>query len=334
MRSAPLIALSGVIAGMGLDTASVTRDLGNGAERLDDVDNAIEYSDLGRAFARAVDATCCPHLGLEVGRRAGLDVLGVIGQASASAVDLGSALRFIARYLHLHDRAAFLSLRQWGDRAALGYVVHLPDVPGVEIIDDTVLAIIQESLRLLAGQAWRASEARLCRARPEDVSPYQDAFGTSLCFGSRYAELVFPARDLERPLASADPRAFAEVTAELDAMVRLTSTGCAERVRRLLRRLLMVDEMPRLAHLIQVARLLGLHPRTLNRRLRDEGTSFKGLIAETRLDIARQLLRNSQLTIIEIAATLGYGDPTAFCRAFRCAVGVSPSVWRAEHSPD
>jgi AraC-like DNA-binding protein len=81
-------------------------------------------------------------------------------------------------------------------------------------------------------------------------------------------------------------------------------------------------------HLKPVAALFGLHSRTLNRRLRSEGKSFKTLLDETRHRVARQLLRDTQLPLQEMAITLGYADATAFIRAFRRWSGVSPKAWR------
>jgi len=74
-----------------------------------------------------------------------------------------------------------------------------------------------------------------------------------------------------------------------------------------------------------------MHPRTLNRRLRDQATSFKTLIDETRYEIARQLLRDSPLSLLEVALTLGYADESAFSRAFRRWSGTCPAVWRTGH---
>jgi AraC-like DNA-binding protein len=74
-----------------------------------------------------------------------------------------------------------------------------------------------------------------------------------------------------------------------------------------------------------VAQLLGVSVRTLNRRLAREGTSFKALLEAARSSLAGQLLRETRLPAIEIAAALHYTTPSAFSRAFRSwNRGVSP----------
>jgi AraC-like DNA-binding protein len=80
-----------------------------------------------------------------------------------------------------------------------------------------------------------------------------------------------------------------------------------------------------------VAKLFAVHRRTLNRRLREDGTSFKALLDAIRYEFARQLLRDTPMSTIEVALNLGYSELGPFLRAFRRWSGTSPAAWRAEH---
>jgi AraC-like DNA-binding protein len=82
-----------------------------------------------------------------------------------------------------------------------------------------------------------------------------------------------------------------------------------------------------------VARLFGVHERTLRRRLADEGKNLHELIQQTRFEIAQQLLENTEMPVSDIAAALRYDDPNAFSRAFRSWADLSPRQWRVEHKP-
>jgi AraC-like DNA-binding protein len=77
-----------------------------------------------------------------------------------------------------------------------------------------------------------------------------------------------------------------------------------------------------------VAARLGLHPRTLSRRLAQRRTSFRALVDAERLTQARRLLRAGG-TVEHVAHTLGYSDGTAFARAFKRWTGSSPAAFRA-----
>ena len=79
----------------------------------------------------------------------------------------------------------------------------------------------------------------------------------------------------------------------------------------------------------EVARQLHVHRRTLNRRLKDAGTTFQQVLDQVRFELAREMLSGTPLPVAEIAARLGYGVPSAFTRAFRRWSGSSPVCWRA-----
>ena len=77
-----------------------------------------------------------------------------------------------------------------------------------------------------------------------------------------------------------------------------------------------------------VARLLSLHRRTLNRRLHALGTTYQQVLDQVRFDIARQLLATSDVSLDDIAATLGYAGVSPFMRTFRRWAGETPGRWR------
>ena len=73
---------------------------------------------------------------------------------------------------------------------------------------------------------------------------------------------------------------------------------------------------------------MGLHPRTLNRRLQEAGTSFRELHRTVRHELACQLLRDTGSSIPAIATLLGYSGSNAFVRAFAQWEAVPPATWR------
>lgn len=329
VRMASLLRLPALLAAMGADPDGVIRAGGGDPAAFDDPDKTMPFPVLGRLLDHCARATGCPHLGLELGRRAGLDALGVLGEIAQTAPDLGSALRFFILHLHLHDRGAVPLLWERGDQAMLGYVIHWPDVPGTEQIYDGTVAIIYNILKSLAGPGWRPNGVWLHRPPPEDKAPYRDHFQTRLHFAAQHAAVGFRAEDLRRPLPGSDALAYAAGLREVEALEAFRDVDLHEHIQRVLRRLLIAGAPASELRLEPVAALFGLHVRTLNRRLRAEGTSFKALLDETRYRIARQLLRDTQLPMQELAITLGYADVTAFIRAFRRWSGVSPTAWRS-----
>ncbi|MDF1693166.1 MAG: helix-turn-helix domain-containing protein [Zhongshania sp.] len=77
-----------------------------------------------------------------------------------------------------------------------------------------------------------------------------------------------------------------------------------------------------------IAQALDLHPRELQRRLQDEGTSYITLMHETREKIAKEYLEKSDITITNLALNLGFAETASFTRTFRMWTGLSPKAWR------
>ena len=331
LRMAPLTGLPRLLSDRGLDADSVIRAQGCDPGLFGDPDNTIAFGAVGRLLAYTARATDCRYPGLELGRHWGIEALGAVGRAARHAPDVGSALHCLILHLHLHDRGAIPYLWATDEQALLGYTLYCADVVGTEHIYDAALAIAYNVMGELVGPRWRASEVRLFREPPGEVAPFRAHFRSRLRFGAQQAAIVFPAADLRRPSFGADPARYAAALHDLESLDASFGGGLTDKVRRLLRRLMVTGiclGAPALDR-TAVATLLTMHPRTLNRRLRTEGTCFAVLLNECRYDIARELLRDTRLPVQDIAILLGYAERASFDHAFRRWSGMTPTIWRA-----
>lgn len=331
---APLLPLPRVLSDYGLDSDAVIREVGCDPLLFGNPANTIDFAAVGRLLAHTAAVTGYPYPGLDLGRRSGLDALAPLGQTIRLAPDVGTALRALILNFHLHTRGGVPSLWEDKTQAMLGYTIHCPDVPGTDQIYDAAIAIALNVVQELAGERWKATEVRLFRDPPADPEPFRRHFRTRLRFGAEEAAIVFPAADLARPLAGADPGAYARALRALSDMAASSdATLLGNQVLRLLNRLLISGSGPDGIDLPGVARLFALHPRTLNRRLRAQGTTFNALLAKARYEIARQLLRDTHLKITDVAFVLGYANSTSFNHAFQHWSGTTATAWRAAHRP-
>jgi AraC-like DNA-binding protein len=109
---------------------------------------------------------------------------------------------------------------------------------------------------------------------------------------------------------------------------KLASVGSERTLRERVHRALWAELSERNPALGDVARSLGVSARTLQRQLRQEGTTFAKLLAELRREMAPTLLRDGRHGVSEVAFLLGYEDPSAFRRAFQRWFGRSPRSFR------
>lgn len=139
--------------------------------------------------------------------------------------------------------------------------------------------------------------------------------------------LVLSRADADRPLVSRNDALWARIEAGLtDRLARDNSPGAlSARVRQAL-----VDGLPGgQVSADQIARALAVSRRSLQRRLSEEGASFRDILAETRRAMALNYLQNSDMSVHEIALLLGFRDPSSFFRAFRGWTGRTPQAVRA-----
>jgi AraC-like DNA-binding protein len=326
IRTGPLLGIPGLLRELGQDPAAVFREAGVDPSLFDDPERLIGVPTAGRLLARCAAATGCPHFALLLGHQTGLEALGLVGTLVEHSPDIGKALQNLVLHLHLHDRGAVPVLTIEGDQVLLGYTVYQPGIEGTRHIYDLAMAIALNIMKGLCGRDWRPAEVLFSHSQPTDLKPFRHCFRCPLRFDSERTALVFPKGCLSRPLPGADAELVRLLEARIAQLESLGAGDLVEQMRRVLRNLLLGGR----GSIDQVAEIFGIHRRTLNRRMRARGLTFQELVEEVSYDIARQLLRETDLAIVAIAAVLDYADAAAFTRAFRRWSGTTPGAWRKD----
>ncbi len=325
LRIGATMALPAVLRSLGAIPAEILKEAGFDLKLFDDPENQISYAARGRLVSHCVARTGCQHFGLLVGQQGGLHSLGLMGLLVKYSPDVGTALRSLVRYLHLHVRGARTTLAAGGNSAMLSYEIHQPGVEATDQVGDGAVALMFNVMRALCGPDWKPVEARFAHRKPADVAPFRQFFRAPLRFDAGENALVFSADWLNRHLSDTDPQLHRLLQKQIDALELRHDDNFPEQVRSVLRTALVTGH----AKADQVAALFSMHSRTLSRRLADFGTRFQGLADEGRFEIARQMLDNSAMELSQIAALLDYANASAFTRAFRRWSGTTPARWRA-----
>jgi AraC-like DNA-binding protein len=160
---------------------------------------------------------------------------------------------------------------------------------------------------------------------PPHAADYALIYAERSRFGAPRLEATFDAALLALPVRRepADVPAFLEGAPGRIALLYRRDRQVARTVRERI-----AAALPEVQPFQSVARALGLSPRSLHRRLREEGTSFRAVKAALRRDLALARLAKGGESVAAIAASLGYSEPSAFFRAFTAWTGEAPSVHR------
>ena len=180
-------------------------------------------------------------------------------------------------------------------------------------------------LQAICGASWKAAHVQFSHARPKDARPYRRLFGPSVRFNAEVSGIVFAGSWLDRTVPGADPKLRQQVMSAITQASASSTMDFADIVRGALHQMVLSGT----SSAESVALLFGIHERTLRKRLATEGTSLQQLVSQTRFELAKQLLENTQLPISEIASALHFADAAVFSRAFRSWSKTSPRDWRA-----
>src|SRR6185295_9927965 len=167
------------------------------------------------------------------------------------------------------------------------------------------------------------------RPAPPDEAPFRRYFRVPVVFGAPADVLVFEKSSFEARLGGGN----AELARLNDQVIvsHLAKLGFDRFAQKL--QLLLVEDLPRgEPNESDVASRMGTSVRNLQRRLADEGTSYKEVLDDTRRQLARSYLAEARYSISEVSYLLGFGAASSFTRAFRRWEGISPSEFQAKLS--
>lgn len=266
-----------------------------------------------------------PALGLRIAAGISPRHFGVVGYTALACATLGEALQRLERYhalvydvnpARLHSDGQYMQL-EWG--IACG-------CPG-QLVDETGIAALVQLARNLTGQALPMRRVHFVNPAPADLRPYREFFAGEVLFGQPSTLLSLPLSYLQLPLRQADPALLALLDAQAESFLRQQHSAnllshCQQQLIPLLR--------SGNASLSSLGERLHRSPRTLQRHLQAQGSSFQQLLDDTRRQLAEGYLLDAQLPFSEIAALLGYSEQSAFSRAFKLWHGMGPLRWQQQ----
>jgi AraC-like DNA-binding protein len=200
-----------------------------------------------------------------------------------------------------------------------------PSPPQSQAVE-LALGLTLRVLQLFLGGDYRPVAVHLPHPALGDRTDYRHHFGCAPYFNEVIAGFTLRAKDLQRPLDH-DPLAHQLALSYLsDARGRPTADITAA-VSGVVRQLLPTGELTA----VRVARQFGIHPKTLQRRLIAENTTFADVIDRTRRELAHRLLVDTDLPLAQICRQLGYAEHSVLTRACKRWFAVAPSVYRNRH---
>lgn len=294
---------------------------------LADVDGRIPLVALYELIEASHSALGDPCLGLHFATSLRLEDLDALGFLMITSATFGAALERMFRYQRMWAEGERYEIHVDGDRVRVTYEQYGPPrLAHTQMVQMAFCDFVVNGTRFIP--ALEFDSVRFRHPKPAEVDEYERVFDVPIEFDSPYDEVRFPARLLELALPDANEALctfFDRYTR--DKLDRLPGDqSVVGRVRSLLRKLLPEGQV-KVEHL---AERMHMSPRTLQRRLGEEGTSLHAELDEVRRQQALYFLQ-AGVAISELSWLLGYSDSSAFHRAFKRWTSTSPEAWRSSH---
>jgi AraC-like DNA-binding protein len=332
--SAPTIranVLAGIVLELRNQGAAVDRLLRKHVGYAGGFSDPYEQIPLARFVSFLEDAASAlgePLLGAKLGARSRMEDLGPIGLMFLASANLQIALGQLKNFFPVLQGATRVELN-----ACCAMPEYIYQILGRSIWPrrqdaELTLSATCSAIRSLLGDFWSPVEVHFEHARPpQDYRGIEadllEIFRAPILFNQPANRLILDPKDLLKPAASRGEGMAPHLERHLQDLMRTedpTFDSCACQVSNIISKRLGRADL----EVHSIAQEIGLSPRTLQRRLAEEGTSLRDLVRRHRSHIVDRLLKDRKTKITVIAHDVGYSDATTFSRAFKSWSGETP----------
>lgn len=310
-----------------IDPEPLFREAGLNPDLLRDANARYPLRNMQDLWAIAAERTGDPCFGLNTLDHWHPTSLHALGYAWMASTTLRDALHRLQRYAHLVASSTHIDIQPEDDCVAISMESKVESLNYVGASVDAGLALLIDMCRLLLGRDYSPDRVEFMRSEPVCRQRYYGVFRAPISFGASANRLLLRAADLDTSLPGGNAE-LARANEQIihDYLERFEQSSLSMLVRTRLVDLLPSGE----ATEDKIARSLNMSLRSLQRRLKGEGTGFKQILDDMRQDLARDYLASSDYSVNEIAYLLGFAEPGNFTRAFKRWHGVPPSRFRAD----
>jgi AraC-like DNA-binding protein len=295
-----------LLEGVGIEPALLERGRGE-----------IPYRKQMELFETAAARLACPDFGMRLAAfqatQGATKVLGPLEVAMRNSPTLGAAYRYCADHLHVYSSATQICFEKLPDdpRIFMLFEILLMGGRHQRQAVEQALALTQHGIHAISGGKARAREVWFTHEPAAPLSTYRANFNATVRFGQSMNGLIFDQQDFDLPLPDTDPQLYEMATSFIDHRFPSSAMPLRTRVRINIARLLVEGNCTQ----EHVAAALGLHPRTLQRRLRDEGESFEAIKDSVRRDVALRYLQQPDVSLVRVTEILGYSETSVLSRS-------------------
>jgi AraC-like DNA-binding protein len=329
--SAPAVSMTlKIIESYDIDPAPLLENLDIDPKQITDPNARFDYVKVDQLWYDAVTIAGDPNFGLRAAKAWHPSTLGALGYAWLTSTCLRTALDRFARYMAILTEGACLDV----DTVHIGEVdeevsVHL-DYNKISkqqpTRTDSFMAMLLVMCRVNCGTNFKPTSISLTHPAPADTTEFEALFKCPVYFDAAENRFNVSKEVADKQLLSANSQlALINDKIILDTLARLEKDNIIAQVKSEILKQLPSGNVTDTS----VADAIYITPRSLQRKLQKENTTFRSILNDLREELAKKYLQNSNMNLIDVAFNLGFAEYSSFSRAFKNWTGTSPSAYRS-----
>ncbi len=299
----------------GIDRDELLRQASLTSANLADPDTRMPMATvlkLWRAIMKWEEGTA---IGVRIGSTCRARRLGLVGYAMYYSRDLLEAFQRMSRYVRIISEAVQFDVAKDGEQTTMSFNAHPSLVALRHPVEAQITAVLTIGREITQSDLVPLA-IHLPFPYPGDSNEYREMLRCPVHFSRPNAAMIFATSQVSLPIKASDPTLSGYLEQLADSTLKSLGSPNEDFVDKV-RRLLWSQLPGGRPDLWRTASKLGISARTLQRRLRENRTSYSALLEELRRELSGYLLADRKLAVSDVAFLLGYSEPSAFQRAFR-----------------
>lgn len=324
VRAGALANYPAVARGFALDVAPTLRKFGLDPRILDQPDLRVPAASVAALLEYSAVKSECPTFGLRMAELRQVSDFGAVSLLLTHERSLRDVLDALVRYRNFLNEALVLKVESYGEVVVVREDLIVEGLGYARQSYELALGVLYRMCSAVLGARWRPLSVHFSHKRPESLSVHRRVVGADCVFGEEFNGILCRAADLDQPNPAADPKLAHYAAQFIQSLPRSSDKTIEQDTLHAIKTLLPLQK----ATIVGVAETLGVHVRTLQRRLEGEGVQFGDLLNKARKELARRYVVDADYSLTNTAALLGYAQLSSFSRWFTSEFGVSPTEWR------
>lgn len=323
--------IAAIVAVLREDGVSASRALSGTGLRVSDLKTGatrVSYQQVETVFRNAIQLSKDPAIAFRAGQKIHIMAYGLYGYALLSSPTRAEGIDFTTKYSRVLGAIADAVFSRDEDTAIFTLEPLLSRNHNDDIYRfamEFTFAALLTLCRDVYGRSFGVLRVHSAYPAPAHTRIYKRMFQCPIMFDQPRNELEFNAGWIDHPMVQPDPITNVVAAEMCEQFLGKANRrgGIAADIRRAL-----LEHPGKFPSIEAMATELSIHPRTLRRKLEAEQITYRDIVAEVRMKLAVEYLRNTRMTNEEIAARLDYSDAANFRHAFARWTGKSPSDFR------